>query len=125
MVEHLSADVTLDTAGENRTSRSETWVLRVQGWARVVNEHPTDLLYNLKAATEHRLARTIQTNGGGGPLYPQEYFLGLHRKNVTMLTIGPGGCQRPDLGGFEYAVFLLLAARRRLGVRCRDPFVEG
>jgi len=125
VVEHLSADVTLDTAGENRTSRSETWVLLVQGWARVLGEHPTDLLYNLKAATEHRLARCIQIGGNGRPVYPGEYFLGLHKKNVTMLTIGPGVVSAPTSADSSMRSFFYLPLGVGWASDVCDPFVEG
>ena len=125
VVEHLSADVTIDPAGENRTSRSETWVLLIQGWARVVDEHPIDSLYNLKAATEHRLARCIQTGVGGQPLYPAEYFLGLHKKNVTMLTIGPGVVSAPVQPDSSMRSFFYLPLGVGWVSDISDPFVEG
>lgn len=122
VVEHLSADVTLDVAGENRIARSETWVLLIQGWGRVFDEHPTDVLYNLKAATEHRMARCIQTGNGGQPLYPKEYFLG--HKNVTGLVIGPGVVSAPTQPDSSMRSFFYLPLGVGWASDVSDPFVE-
>jgi hypothetical protein len=124
VVEHLSADVTVDTAGENRCERSETWVLLVQGWVRVIDEHPTDPVYNLKAATEHRLARCISLNNQGQPQYPDEYFLGLHRRNVTGLTIGPGVVSAPVRPEASTRAFFYLPLGVGWASDVSDPYVE-
>jgi hypothetical protein len=124
IVEHLSADVTLDVAGENRIERSETWVLLVQGWMRIISENPTDECYNLKAAVEHRLARCIQTNGRGEPLYPTEYFLGLHRNGVTGITIGPGVVSAPLRPDASQRAFFYLPVGIGWASDVSDPFVE-
>lgn len=125
IVEHLSADITVDVAGENRISRAETWVLLVQGWMRIVSEHPTDAVYNLKAAVEHRLARCIQTNGRGEPLYPAEYMLGLGRKNVTGITIGPGVVSAPVRPDASMRSFFYLPVGIGWASDVSDPFAEG
>jgi hypothetical protein len=124
IVEHLSADISVDVAGENRISRAETWVLLVQGWIRIIDEHPTDEAYNLKAAVEHRLARCIQTNGQGQPLYPDEYFLGLNRQGVTGITIGPGVVSAPVRPDASQRAFFYLPVGIGWAADVSDPFVE-
>lgn len=125
IVEHLSADVTLDTAGENQIVRSENWVLLIQGWMRIIDTHPTDLVYNLKAAAEHRLARCIQTNGRGEPLYPAEYMLGLWRNGVTGITIGPGVVSAPVRPDVSQRAFFYLPVGIGWSSDVSKPFVEG
>lgn len=124
IVEHLSADITVDVAGETRADRSETWVLLVQGWVRITNEHPTDQCYNLKAAVEHRLARTIAVDARGEPKYPDEYFLGLNRKGITGITIGPGVVSAPVRPDSSQRAFFYLPVGVGWASNVGDPFVE-
>lgn len=124
IVEHLSADVTIDPVGTNSIERQETWVLLVQGWIRISGEHPTDDCYNLKAAVEHRLARTIQTNGQGLPLYPAEYMLGLKRQGVSNITIGPGVVSAPIRPDASQRAFFYLPVGIGWASDVSDPFVE-
>lgn len=108
IVEHLQGDVTTDTAGENSIERTETWILLVQGIAKNSVLNPTDDLYNLMAAVEHRLARTILMDRKGNPAFPDEYFFGLKSLNIiTGLTIGPGIVSPPRQGISEKAFFYL------------------
>jgi hypothetical protein len=108
IVEHLQGDVTVDTAGENQIVHTETWILLVQGWTENDPVNPTDDVYNLKAAVEHRLARIIKQNNYGDPEFPSEYFLGLYGQGIiTGLTIGPGVVSPPRQGVSEKAFFYL------------------
>lgn len=108
IVEHLQGDITTDTAGENSIERTETWILLIQGIAKNDVENPTDTLYNLKAAVEHRLARTILEDRFGKPVFPSEYFFGLKSmQNITGVTIGPGIVSPPRQGISEKAFFYL------------------
>lgn len=108
IVEHLQGDITTDTAGENNIERTETWILLVQGIAKNDVLNPTDALYNLMAAVEHRLARTILMDRKGNPAFPDEYFFGLSSlKIITGLTIGPGIVSPPRQGISEKAFFYL------------------
>lgn len=108
IVEHLQGDITTATAGENAVEREETWILLVQGIAKNDALNPTDNLYNMKAAVEHRLARTILMDHRGDPAFPSEYFFGLKSmKNITGLTIGPGIVSPPRQGISEKAFFYL------------------
>lgn len=91
IVEHLSADITVDIAGENKVERSETWVLLIQGWLNHKPDNPTDDAYQLKAAVEKRLGECIKMDPRtGNPAFPDSYFLGLRKGIITGLTIGPG-----------------------------------
>jgi hypothetical protein len=108
IVEHLQGDITTDTAGEENVERIETWILLVQGIAKNDPLNPTDDLYNLKAAVEHRLARAMVRNNYGDPTYPDEYYFGLaSMKTITGLTIGPGIVSPPRQGISEKAFFYL------------------
>lgn len=89
IVEHLTADVSVAVAEENRVLRHENWVLLVQGWILYDPENPTDDAYQLKAAVEQRLAECIKTDDQGRPAFPESYYLGL-KTGVTGMTIGPG-----------------------------------
>lgn len=108
IVEHLQGDITTDTAGENQIESTQTWILLVQGIAKNSVLNPTDDLYNLKAAVEHRLARLILMNERGDPVFPDEYFLGVKSwKVITGFTIGPGIVSPPRQGISEKAFFYL------------------
>lgn len=123
IVEHLSGDVTADVAGENNIERSETWILLVQGVTKNDVENPTDATYNLKAAVEHRLARTILQDYKGQPAYPSEYFFGLKSlKVITGITIGPGVVSPPRQGISEKA-FFYLPLGIGLATNISEPFV--
>jgi hypothetical protein len=126
IVEHLSADVSVDVAGENNIARHETWVLLIQGWVVHASDNPTDDAYNLKAAVEHRLARLILMNPAtGDPMYPSEYFLGLKSLRViTGMTIGPGvvsTAARPD-GATSARAFFYLPLGIGLATNISEPF---
>lgn len=109
IVENLQGDITTDTAGENQVERTETWILFVQGIAKKDDAaNPTDIVYNLKASVEHRLARAIKQNQYGDPEFPLEYFFGLRDlKVITGLTIGPGIVSPPRQGISDKAFFYL------------------
>lgn len=90
IVEHLAADIAVDVAGLQNTESSQTWILLLQGWMKQSDVHPTDGVYNLKAAVELQLSRLIQMDGQGDPMYPDEFMLGLYKKCITGISIGPG-----------------------------------
>lgn len=108
IVEHLQGDITTDVAGENNIEREETWILLVQGITKNDVDNPTDTIYNLKAAVEHRLARVILMDNRGNPKYPDEYFFGLKQmKVITNVSIGPGIVSPPRQGISDKAFFYL------------------
>ena len=110
IVEHLNPDVVLNTAGQNSRMRDETWILLVQGWVdSTADQFPTDEAYQLKANVEKNLFRLVDTDepGGGYPMYPDEYMLGLHGKSISGISIGPGITSGPREGVSSKAFFYL------------------
>lgn len=87
VIEGLRPDPTPATAGFEKAVREEQWELLVQGWTTVSQGFPTDDLYNLKAAVEHRLARMVTMTDQGSPAFPDDYRLG---RILTEAHIGPG-----------------------------------
>lgn len=99
IVESLSADVIVNTAGMNHVNREETWVLLVQGWVKHDGINPTDGAYNFKAAVEQRMSMCVDTDSFGDPVYPDLYMLGFHGTVIDDMSIGPGVVsvsQRPE-----------------------------
>lgn len=122
IVEHLQGDITSDVAGEENIETLQTWVLLVQGIARNSVLNPLDNLYNLKAATEHRLARLILRNTKGDPTYPNEFWLGIRDwKVLTRLTIGPG-IVSPPREGISTKAFFYLPLGVGLALNISEPF---
>lgn len=93
ILESLRPDPNPLTAGSEKIVREEQWELLIQGWAATNEKFPTDDLYNLKGAMEHRLARMVATDNTGSPLYPDDYRLGRTGGRgglITTARIGPG-----------------------------------
>lgn len=122
IVEHLTADVAVSTAEENRVLREETWVLLVQGWILYDVENPTDDAYQLKAAVEHRLGQCIKTNNQGDPAFPDSYLLGL-RKGITGMAIGPGVVSVAIRQDASSRAFFYLPVGIGLAIDVSDPFL--
>lgn len=123
IVEHLSADVTVDVAGHNRIDRSETWVLLVQGWLTHTPNNPTDDAYNLKAAVEKRLSMCIEMDPAtGDPKFPSVYMLGFHKKCITNMTIGPGVVSVAVRAEASNKAFFYLPVGIGLATKINEPF---
>jgi hypothetical protein len=123
IVEHLTADIAVETAGENDIMRQDNWVLLVQGWLSHEPDCPTDEAYQLKAATEHRLARLIKIDQSTGePLYPDEYLLGI-KDTITGISIGPGVVSVAIREGASAKAFFYLPVGISLAIDISDPFV--
>lgn len=92
--------------GTERLKRLEEWELQIQGWTKTTQANPTDDLYGLKGAIEHRLARMSAVNQVGSPLYPDDYRLG---RIIDRARIGPGVVRAatPQTAGTE-ALYLPL-----------------
>ncbi len=69
-----------DEGGYGKPKRTERWELLVQGWVKTSQENPTDDLYGLKGAIEHRLQRINDESS-------DDYRLG---GLVHEVQIGPG-----------------------------------
>lgn len=123
IVEHLSADVSVDVAGENNIMQQPLWVLLVQGWLAHDPDNPTDIAYQLKASVEHRLARLIKMNpSNGDPLYPDEYLLGIV-DTITGIAIGPGVVSVSLRAEASARAFFYLPVGISLALDVSDPFV--
>lgn len=101
VVETPRPDPQPDEGGYDKQKRLEDWELQIQGWIKTTQEHPTDALYGLKAAIEHRLSRIVKrTPGNGNPAFPSDFMLG---RLITGVRIGPGVVRAvtPQAGGVE------------------------
>lgn len=125
IVENLQADSPTDVAGEENVMSVNLWTLLVQGVGKNDTKHPTDDLYQLMAATEHRLARLIARNENDGyPTYPTEHYLGLKDlKTISAMTIGPG-IVSPPREGISSKAFFYLPLGINLVTDIRMPFVS-
>lgn len=89
IVEPDGSEAALAAGGPNKIGRLESWRLLVQGWATGDAKNPTDILYNLMAAVEARIALAMTKNSGAfrlgglvgdvfvGPGYIPAYVAGL------------------------------------------------
>lgn len=118
ILESLRPDPQPMEAGDEKMLREEEWELLIQGWAITSQSHPTDALYGLKGALEHRLARIVAKDGNGNPTFPDDYRLG---RIVTAARIGPGVVRAatPQTGGTEA---LYLPLRLRYVANVADPW---
>lgn len=57
IVESDRADEQTQGAGRYRTVRKEKWELLIQGWDKIDSAYPTEDLYRMLGAIEHRLSR--------------------------------------------------------------------
>ena len=106
IVEFPRPDTAPIEGGAERLKRLEEWELQVQGWTKTTQANPTDELYGLKGAIEHRLARMMAVDNINKPLYPEDYRLG---RIIDRARIGPGVVRAatPQTAGTE-ALYLPL-----------------
>jgi hypothetical protein len=99
IVEFPRPDTAPIEGGAERVRRLEEWELQVQGWTKTVQANPTDELYGLKGAIEHRLARIMDPDSS-------DYRLG---RIIDRARIGPGVVRAatPQTAGTE-ALYLPL-----------------
>lgn len=121
ILESLRPDPQPDEAGYERLIREERWELLIQGWTVTSQPHPTDELYNFKAAIEHRLSRIVAMDNQGNPVYPDDYRLG---RILTGARLGPGVVRQatPQTSGTE-ALYLPCIVRYKANVA--DPWALG
>lgn len=122
LLEYLSPDINLEVAGDNNIMRQETWIVLVQGFVQQQPTNPTDDAYQLKAAVEKRLSETVATVNGD-PAFPPAYMLGLHKKGIVNLSIGPGIVTVPREGPVSAYAFFYLPVGITRAVNLTDPFV--
>lgn len=108
IIEHLDPDIAIQRAGENDFTRTETWILLIQGFVySAAEQYPTDEAYILKANVESRLYRLIATVEGD-PQFPSEYLLlGVDNGVISDIAIGPGVVSGPREGVSDKAFFYL------------------
>ena len=101
-----------NTVGD-KTTRSETWPLMMQGWCPDDPQNPSDNVYGLLDDVERHLARIIaEDKFTGTPTFPAEYMLG---NLITALEITPG-VVRPPTDGISSRSFFYLPLRVGLAV---------
>lgn len=122
ILELLQPDADLQMAGLNESDHAETWVLLIQGFIEGAANNPTDEAYQFKAAVEQRLSDCIATDAMGNPVVPAAYMLGLYKKGISGLSIGPGLVSPPREGVSAYSFFYLPIGIDRT-VELTKPFV--
>jgi hypothetical protein len=122
LLEYLTPDVELQVAGVNETHRAETWILLVQGYVQQRPVNPTDDAYQFKAEVEARLAECIATVHGD-PAVPAAYMLGLHKKGIVSIVIGPGIVSVPREGPASAYAFFYIPLGINRAVDVTMPFV--
>ena len=121
ILESLRPDPAPSRAGSEKLIAEVEWELLIQGWVDTDPNNPTDALYGLKGAIEKRLARIIQVDNQGSPLYPSDYRL---NRILTSAYIGPGVVRAatPQTGGTE-ALYLPVVLCYKADVS--DPWALG
>jgi hypothetical protein len=111
ILESLRPDPQPQEAGAERMTREDGWELLVQGWVDEDQNFPTDLLYQLKASVEKRVAEIVQE---ASPVYRLDRL-------IVGLRIGPGVVRAatPQPGGAEAFYLPLLV---RYVINLADPF---
>jgi hypothetical protein len=106
IVEFPRPDTAPIEGGTEKLRRLEEWELQVQGWTKTTQANPTDELYGLKGAIEHRLALIMAVNELGNPTSIENYRLG---RVIDRARIGPGVVRAatPQVAGTE-ALYLPL-----------------
>lgn len=107
--------------GENKILKYEGWRLLVQGFATDDKENPLDTAYDLKAALELQLSKTIKVNNSNGdPLFPEDYMLG---NLVAGVEISQGVVRPPDEKVSRYA-FCYIPLIVKLGTDVSNPYAD-
>lgn len=126
ILESLRPDPMPLEAGPEKLIREENWEILIQGWAKTNEAFPTDDLYNLKGALEHRLTRIVAIDGQGNPTFPDDYRLGRDGTGprgglITGARIGPGVVRAatPQTGNIA-ALYLPMIIRYKANVS--DPW---
>lgn len=124
IVEHLTGDIAVQTAGFERIIREENWVLLVQGWLKYSDAvDPTDEAYQLKASLEKRLSDCVLINSKtGDPAIPSSYYLGT-TGIITGMTIGPGVVSVGTRDDSSSYAFVYLPLGINMAVDVSDPFL--
>lgn len=111
IVESEGGDPNTIIGGRFKEVRLDWWELMVQGWVNPKLDEPTDELYRLLGAVEHRLARILPSDS-------PDYRLG---GLVADCSITPGVVRAatPEIGGVEC---FFLPIRLQFAMSLADPW---
>lgn len=114
-----------DEAGWDRLLRQGDWILLLQGWPRDNIKNPSAPAYKLAALAEHRLARIVQLDSRGDPMYPDDYLLGYDAegdREIVSLSIGQSVVRPPQDTNSRLAMFFV-PLTIRLATNPSTPFL--
>lgn len=115
-----------EVAGIEKIDRNDDWDILIQGFAPDDKKNPLDPGYEMLAAVEQRFARLLQQkSNGGGPVYPDEFLLGLSGPQgiVTRITFTIPIVRPPDNDVSDTAYFYMPVS---IGIKTdmAAPFTE-
>lgn len=111
--------------GWDKLLRNGDWILLIQGWPRDNPKKPSAPAYKLAAMAEMRLARIVEVDSRGDPLYPDDYMLGKDREGdpeIVDLSIGQAVVRPPSDTNSRLAMFYI-PVTVRLATNPSDPFL--
>lgn len=97
-------------AGWDRLQRQGDWILLLQGWPRDDIKNPSRPAYKLAALAEQRLARVVEVDSRGDPMYPEDHLLGLDAEGdpeIIRLSIGQSVVRPPQDSNSRLAMFYI------------------
>ncbi len=96
--------------GWDKLVRQGDWILLLQGWPRDDIKNPSRPAYKLAALAEQRLARVVEVDSRGDPLYPEDHLLGLDAEGdpeIIGLSIGQSVVRPPQDSNSRLAMFYI------------------
>lgn len=112
-------------AGYDKLLRNGDWILLIQGWPRDDIKNPSAPAYKLAAMAEMRLARVVEVDSRGDPVYPNDYLLGLDPEGdpeIAELSIGQSVVRPPSDANSRLAMFYI-PVTVRLATNPSRPFL--
>ncbi|WLJ71129.1 hypothetical protein [Sphingomonas phage Carli] len=96
--------------GWDKLLRQGDWILLVQGWPRDDIKNPSRPAYKLAALAEQRLARVVEVDSRGDPMYPEDHLLGLDAEGdpeIIGMSIGQSVVRPPQDTNSRLAMFYI------------------
>lgn len=96
--------------GYAKLLRQGDWILLLQGWPRDNIKNPSASAYKLAGLAEQRLARIVEVDSRGDPLYPDHYMLGFDAegdREIIDLSIGQSVVRPPQDTNSRLAMFFV------------------
>lgn len=96
--------------GWDKLMRQGDWILLLQGWPRDDIKNPSRPAYKLAALAEQRLARVVEVDSRGDPMYPEDHLLGLDAEGdpeIIGLSIGQSVVRPPQDSNSRLAMFYI------------------